>query len=1258
MKSKGAVQNAVCTELSNSIHLYRVLEDEYINLYGPLPPGYPWLFLQSQIKDPKSLIEKIKKADTELTSFLKKQLNDFLKTKVQDEDNADAEWPSSNGELVILLVEFFNDCLEPRDLNDPNNLYNKERFAGINLNEDTRNFVATYFAKNQTTKPSDTLVYRINRLLLEDAFSDELECRNLKDVDRAQRFYVSAIYSEIHKQDRTALCLSGGGIRSATFNLGVLQGLARHGLLNKFDYLSTVSGGGYIGSWLTSWIHRESGGLESVVNQLSHKPTAPLQPEPQPIQHLRNYSNYLSPKLGLLSSDTWTLAAIISRNLLLNWLVFIPLLTAVIMVPRLYVSALTQDKRAAWVPILVVVAIVAKVITVSYTAFSLPSGGRPTHTAKEFWIGALAPLVVSVLLLTLAWAWMNWTPASQPIFLKRSHFLTTSIVIGFWGWLVYVVRLSRRHRLPSKRPAWLTALITLGTAVVVIAVSALIGNIIWWLTTWQLFPFLHPHLFACVAVPLLLLLYALGGTLIAGLTSRWTEEVDQEWWARCGAWILIFAFAWAAVTVLVFYGPHIPATLHWPHRWSDWESGATAAATAVGILSGIVTLIGGFAPATAAHRSEPSAGTNEAKAAKSFRFEKLISVAAATFLAFIIVLLSLGTNRLLISVASFVTRLNTVGDQGLKNLAAWFPNVHFENASTSLAKAAAEFQLRYDTNYWLRHLDVIRNTPFRLVLTAWILLIVLGWIMARMINTNIFSVHSMYGNRLKRAYLGASRVRRTPHMFTGFDATDNLQMHELRSERFDRNSFSDFESFVRALNRPAQEDLFSIDLRKKLSPQTIQLLDDHIDGQDPADGLTDALIDDLNQLLYTDSLYDHQRFPQQNLSDKTKDLLARPPLGESLVLLNRWLLDDAYPSAIKRREPPHLLHVINIALNLVQGDKLAWQERKAETFTVSPLHSGNFWLGYRRSRYYGGDEGISLGTAFTISGAAASPNMGYMISSPLVSFLMAMFNIRLGWWLGNPGPAGKDTYTRSEPKFTFGPIIQEALSLTDDCSKYVYLSDGGHFENLGLYEMVLRRCKYIVVSDASTDPQFTYDSLGMAIRKIRIDLGIPIEIDDFDIRSGDERNPYFAIGTIRYSCVDDDGVDGKLVYIKASVSTKEPRDITNYRNGHEHFPQEVISDQFFSEPQFESYRMLGSHIIDRMCEGNSGEANWQADNLAAFFKRLDGSVSDKPQSPTSDIHPPARQNGNDTSTTVIDESLVESLTYVRRVSDIHHPPGS
>src|SRR5207247_6622419 len=76
-------------------------------------------------------------------------------------------------------------------------------------------------------------------------------------------------------------------------------------------------------------------------------------------------------------------------------------------------------------------------------------------------------------------------------------------------------------------------------------------------------------------------------------------------------------------------------------------------------------------------------------------------------------------------------------------------------------------------------------------------------------------------------------------------------------------------------------------------------------------------------------------------------------------------------------------HVINAALNLIKGEELAWQERKAESFTMSRLHCGSWHLGYRPSEYYG--TGVTLGTALTISGAAANPNMGYY-SSPIVGF--------------------------------------------------------------------------------------------------------------------------------------------------------------------------------------------------------------------------------------------------------------------------------
>ncbi len=143
---------------------------------------------------------------------------------------------------------------------------------------------------------------------------------------------------------RSALCLSGGGIRSATFNLGILQGLARYGLLEKFDYLSTVSGGGFIGGWLTAWIHREEDlqpgqlPVSKVAAMLADPPDDPLEPEPDPVYNLRVYANYLTPRKGLLSVDTWTLVAVYLRNLLLNWMVFVPAIIASLMLPRIWVA--------------------------------------------------------------------------------------------------------------------------------------------------------------------------------------------------------------------------------------------------------------------------------------------------------------------------------------------------------------------------------------------------------------------------------------------------------------------------------------------------------------------------------------------------------------------------------------------------------------------------------------------------------------------------------------------------------------------------------------------------------------------------------------------------------------------------------------------------------------------------------------------------------------------------------------------------------
>jgi hypothetical protein len=172
------------------------------------------------------------------------------------------------------------------------------------------------------------------------------------------------------------------------------------------------------------------------------------------------------------------------------------------------------------------------------------------------------------------------------------------------------------------------------------------------------------------------------------------------------------------------------------------------------------------------------------------------------------------------------------------------------------------------------------------------------------------------------------------------------------------------------------------------------------------------------------------------------------------------------------------------------------------------------------------------------------------------------------------------------------PIIDEALGLTNDSSNYVYLTDGGHFENLALYEMVLRRCHIIVVSDGAQDEEYRFSDLGNAVRKIRIDFGVPIEFSTVPIYAKEPKKGkgmYWAIGKIRYSCVDGpDARDGVLLYIKPAVYGQEPRDILEYKVSHPSFPHQTTADQFFDEPQFESYRMLGSYIMEQLCGEGTG----------------------------------------------------------------------
>lgn len=271
-------------------------------------------------------------------------------------------------------------------------------------------------------------------------------------------------------------------------------------------------------------------------------------------------------------------------------------------------------------------------------------------------------------------------------------------------------------------------------------------------------------------------------------------------------------------------------------------------------------------------------------------------------------------------------------------------------------------------------------------------------------------------------------------------------------------------------------------------------------------------------------------------------------------------------------------------------------------------------------------ERLGLGEWISISGAAFTTGVGSRTSLAL-SFLLGLANVRLGhWWnagiragvrpsaAGAP-PAGSTLgrlYARVQPVYAY--LLRELLGrFPGPAADYWYLSDGGHFENTGAYELLRRRVPFILVCDAGCDPSYTFEDLANLVRKARtdfdaevvfydrgqLDVLLPKTIRPFfgtqeDIRrlqvrppgpgaANNEPCPHALLAAIFY---EDPGrekrqPDSVMVVLKPVFSGDEPLDVVDYRRTHPRFPQEPTSDQFFDEAQWESYRRLGEHVASR-----------------------------------------------------------------------------
>jgi hypothetical protein len=284
--------------------------------------------------------------------------------------------------------------------------------------------------------------------------------------------------------------------------------------------------------------------------------------------------------------------------------------------------------------------------------------------------------------------------------------------------------------------------------------------------------------------------------------------------------------------------------------------------------------------------------------------------------------------------------------------------------------------------------------------------------------------------------------------------------------------------------------------------------------------------------------------------------------------------------------------LINTTLNASQVSELDRQDRQGESFVFSPLFCGfdfsktrpsdsaaqkSYDYGYRPTKQFAyPSQGPHIGSAMAISGAAANPNQGSH-SSAATAFLLTAFNVRLGWWIGNPR---KSEWKSSNPTIGLPYLVGNLFGESNTREEYVCLSDGGHFENMGLYELVRRRSAVIVLGDAEQDDKFSCEGLANAIRRCRIDFGIEISIDVLPItdRKDHLSSKSYAIGTIRYP--GDRPFIGTLIYIKSSITKDQPTDVREYAAKNPLFPHQSTGDQFFDETQFESYRKLGLSITE------------------------------------------------------------------------------
>jgi hypothetical protein len=287
------------------------------------------------------------------------------------------------------------------------------------------------------------------------------------------------------------------------------------------------------------------------------------------------------------------------------------------------------------------------------------------------------------------------------------------------------------------------------------------------------------------------------------------------------------------------------------------------------------------------------------------------------------------------------------------------------------------------------------------------------------------------------------------------------------------------------------------------------------------------------------------------------------------------------------QKAPYLL--MNAVVNLPNSEKVEMRERRGDFFLFSKNWCGSPVTGYRPTKTWlrWHKKEIDLATAIATSGAAVAPHMALLSMSSARS-LLSFLNVRLGFWIQRPA------LNATEPKGSGGRpgarmLLREMLGMhMDEKQDWMMLTDGAHLDNSAIYELLRRRCKYIVAVDASAETDASFETIITLARHAAVDFGVRINTDLKELRPAPETGLSRAHGVlceIKYPKVGSQPAGtGLLLIIKLSMTGNESELIKAYRHAHPEFPNQSTVDQFFDEHQFEAFRALGSHAAESLFE--------------------------------------------------------------------------